>query len=130
MRRSRPQRCRRTVLLGAAAAALHHTAADAAATTAAYESGESTANGRGLVGAATTPRHVGESPYKGRSAYGFFDVGENCLQSPHWDREVDENSYELGCEEIEVSVVRARLGSAVGYAVHTLLAGTLANSLK
>lgn len=116
MRRSRQQarlvgcRCptaRSLARLLGAAAALHHTAADTAAATAAYEPGEPTGNGRGLVGAATTPRH-GESPYKGRSAYGFFDARENCTQSSLWDREVDASSYELGCEEIEVSVARVK----------------------
>eukprot|EP00752_Nemacystus_decipiens_P018344 g16457.t1 len=89
------------VAAAAAAAALRLTAADTAATAAVHEASEATANGRrALVGAATASRR-GESPYAGRGAYGFFDVGERCTQSPLWDREVDASSYELGCEEIE-----------------------------
>lgn len=113
MRRGFPRTARRVVRrLGAAAsaavaAALHHTAAVTAATAAAvaYGPGDQTADGRELVAAAAaTQRRGRESPYKGRSAYGFFDVGENCTESPLWDKEVDAASYELGCEEIEVRV--------------------------
>lgn len=97
-------------LLGAAAA-LHYAASLTAATavaasTAARDPGEpAAASERGLVGAATYEPRQDESPYKGRSAYAFFDDQKHCTQSHLWDREVDAASYELGCEEIEVSVI-------------------------
>lgn len=90
------------------AAALHHIAAvtAAAAVVAAHEPGEPTANGGVLAipaAAATTPQEAATQPaYRGMSAYGFFDVGD-CTPSPLWAKEVDATSYELGCEEIEVS---------------------------
>jgi len=40
--------------------------------------------------------------YQGLSAYGFYDVGEDCTPSPLWSKEVDAESYELGCREIKV----------------------------
>ncbi|CAM9516460.1 unnamed protein product [Ectocarpus sp. 12 AP-2014] len=43
----------------------------------------------------------GDTLYKGFSAYGMRDVGEECTPSPLWVKDVDASSYELGCEDIE-----------------------------
>ncbi len=92
MRRSRPSRSGRN--FSAAAALLLHLGAFVVI----MQRALSTPAGAG--GAA------GATGYQRRWAYGFYDVGEDCTPSSLWFKEVDAESYELGCREIEVGSKR------------------------
>lgn len=92
MRRSRPSRSGRN--FSAAAALLLHLGA--------FVVGEQ----RALSTPAGAGGAAGATGYKGKTAYGFYDVGEDCTPSSLWFKEVDAESYELGCREIEVSSKR------------------------
>lgn len=95
MRRSRPTRSGRFFFAAATLLLRLRAAADEAEVLAESEK-RALSTPTGATGAAA------ETGYTGLSAYEFYDAGEDCTPSPLWFKDVNAESYELGCREIEV----------------------------